>query len=250
MVKKVRRVVPCNNCNKSKMNEKALQETLAAAQHENNTLLCELSKKSKEVEEWKERYFELVNNGSFNYYQVFSNSSDPELLEIPAYSTYFTLLLQKFPILQIILQFFTSKSHIRKLNASATHFSWIHWSNFYRSFIADTFLRAKAPKTIQKSNWTLSAYFLLANMSGPCWKVLQRLKIVVSKEKFKQWVLQHEKKIEFENSVLIYIAVSTNMSHTPSLLTIQTSCTSLHIIQLKSLPVWTLWQQIFGDQWI
>jgi hypothetical protein len=66
------------------------------------------------------------------------------------------------------------------------------------------FLSARAPKSIRKSNLTLSAFFLVMNLPDPAWKLLQRLKIIVSKETIKQWVLLCRKKIEFDDFVLFY----------------------------------------------
>lgn len=52
----------------------------------------------------------------------------------------------------------------------------------------------------------LSAYFLLANISEPCWRLLLRLKIIASKEVVEKWVRKHIKSISSsKNSVLVYV---------------------------------------------
>ena len=101
--------------------------------------------------------------------------------------------MKKFPILQIILFFFTSASHTYKHKANATKEEWIRWSDWYQSFICDMFLRAQSPKSIRKSNLMISVYFLLTNMLEPIWRVLERLQIVVLKQVVESWVKSHVK---------------------------------------------------------
>ena len=64
-------------------------------------------------------------------------------------------------------------------------------------------LRARAPKTIGRTTLFLSAYFLLANVSEPCWRLLERLKIVCSKKYIEKWVRSAVKTVQSSSSVVL-----------------------------------------------
>ena len=49
----------------------------------------------------------------------------------------------------------------------------------------------------------ISVYFLLTNMPKPIWRLLERLRIVVSKQVVESWVKSHVKKIKSDESFLI-----------------------------------------------
>ena len=65
------------------------------------------------------------------------------------------------------------------------------------------FLRARSLKSIRRSNLMITVYFLLTNMPEPIWRVLEHLRIVVSKQVVESWVKSHVKEIKSDESFLI-----------------------------------------------
>ncbi len=51
---------------------------------------------------------------------------------------------------------------------------------------------------------------VMCNISEPCWRLLQRLKIVVSKESVEKWMKMYKKQVENEDSVLFYVFDNCN----------------------------------------
>jgi hypothetical protein len=164
-----------------------------------NILTSQLLNTEKECEMWKNKCGELekkvgeMENPEFDFTTVHSDYCEAEELEIGAFPSYFNKLMETFPILSLIMHLATSLTHTRKLKASSTSFQWISWSFLYRSFLADMFIRARAPKTIRRTTLLLSIYFLLTNLSESSWRLLQRLRIVVSKAAVEKWVEMHSK---------------------------------------------------------
>ena len=101
-------------------------------------------------------------------------------------------------------------THERNEKAAKKHIKWKLWSSLYKSFIIDMFLRAQAPKTIRRSNLLISAYLLLGNINKSCWKLLQRLRIVVSKDTVKKWIAMHTKELKSPASILFYVFDNCN----------------------------------------
>jgi hypothetical protein len=130
-------------------------------------------------------YYETAN---VEYEDITSDTISPDMLRISSFKFYVLGLISKIPILGYILNLFLSASHKRKLHAGSTLPHWMLWTYFYQSFIVDIFLRARSPKTIHRTTLLLSAYMLLGNMSEPCWRLLQRLKILVSKKYLETWI--------------------------------------------------------------
>lgn len=109
-----------------------------------------------------------------------------------------------YTVIKTLLAGYTTQNSQRKYNAKNTNPKWRTWFNFYQCWIADSFLRAKSPKAIRQTTLLVSGYMLLGNVSEPCWRVLQRLKIVVSKEVVEKWIKQHPKDVSSTDSFLIY----------------------------------------------
>ena len=110
------------------------------------------------------------------------------------------------PLLTTILNLFIPPSHTRKYRSPATHEKWRIWAVFYQSWIVDTFLRSRAPKSIMRTTMILSVYFLLANLSEPCWRLLMRLKIIFSKATVEKWIKLHPKTVSTSaDSVLVFV---------------------------------------------
>ena len=105
---------------------------------------------------------------------------------------------------------FLSAKHKRKLKSKSTHPKWINWSYFYQAWILDTFMRSRSPKTVKKTTLLVSSYMILCNVSEPCWRLLQRLKIVVSKQTVEGWISKHNKQLEYDDSLLFMVFDNCN----------------------------------------
>jgi len=136
---------------------------------------------------------------------VNSEWCSPDELCLPNFKAYLHTVFLEIPFLQTLLQRILSASHIRKYKAAATTENWRLWSDFYRSWLVDTFMRARAPKAIRRTTLLLSAYFLLTNLSEPCWRLLMRLKIVVSKEVVENWVKSFKKTVDSADNMLVLV---------------------------------------------
>ena len=105
-----------------------------------------------------------------------------------------------------IINFLLSVSHKRKLRASATHQKWINWSYFYQSWLVDVFFRTRSPKSVHRTTLLLSAYLLLGTVPISCWKLLQRLKLITTKETIEHWVRSNKKELSpSKSSFLIHV---------------------------------------------
>jgi hypothetical protein len=127
------------------------------------------------------------------------------MLRTSLFRSYLAGLIEKFPIIGIILSLFISPSHNRKYKAQKTHPKWRLWSDLYCSWLADMLLRARAPKSYGRTSVLLSAYFLLLSPSDPCWCLLQRLRVVVHKDTIKKYMNANVKFITSLVSVLAFV---------------------------------------------
>ena len=141
----------------------------------------------------------------FRWEDVATDYCDPTHIQLANQAQYLTELLSRFPIIRTILSLFLSKSHKRKARARSTHPKWRAWSNFYKSWLADVFLRSRSPKSVRRSTLLVSCYLLLGNVSQPSWRLLQRLKLVVSKEVVERWVKRCKKVLVSKRSLLMHV---------------------------------------------
>lgn len=72
------------------------------------------------------------------------------------------------------------------------------------------FMHAWDPKQIRRTTLFLSCYMTLCNISTPCWNLLQRLKILCSKEKVEEWINKQTKKVKSADLVLFFIMDNCN----------------------------------------
>ena len=196
----MRRRPPCVDCDPFIQN---LTRENTHLKYENAHLEEQLSEWKKSSFFWENKYKNSAENNNFNWLDVDSDYCTPEKLELSAFGNYLDDIVKKFPILQIILFFFTSASYTCKHKANTTKEEWIQWSDWYWSFICDMFLRARSLKSIRRSNLMISVYFLLTNMPEPIWRVLEHLRIVVSKQVVESWIKSHVKEIKSDESFLI-----------------------------------------------
>jgi hypothetical protein len=190
----------CENCDKTHRYFTA-KINILTSQLVSTERTCEMWKEKCEMLEKK---IEQLENPDFDFFTVESEYSEPMELEIGAFHSYFNKLLENFPILSLFMHLATFMTHLHKLNASSTSFKWISWSYFYRSFLADMFLRARAPKTVRRTTLLLSIYFLLTNLSESSWRLLERLRIIVSKATVEKWVNMYSKFEISEELMLLF----------------------------------------------
>jgi hypothetical protein len=180
-------------------------------------------------------------------------------LELPKFAGYLSDLIANFPILNHVMDLCTSSSHQRKLNAKDTHDEWIVWSGFYRSFIADTFLRSRFPKSVMRTNLALGLFFTLVKIPDPAWRILERLRIVTSRDTIEKYVNAHPK---IEISQLLCLIFSFDNCDFWKKVTHMRTCNQsemIHVINAflmhfrgcASMPVDELYEELdaawFGD---
>ena len=143
--------------------------------------------------------------------QVDSDFIHPNMLPLHNYQNYLLGIIQRFPIIGMILNLFMSDSHIRKTKAKKTNSKWLIWSYFYQSWLADLFLRSRSPKSVRCTTLLVSAYLLFGNVSNSCWRLLQRLKVVVSKEVVEKWITSFKKELRSNKSLLFSVLDNCDM---------------------------------------
>lgn len=139
------------------------------------------------------------------YHNIYSSSLLPDDLRVSNFKEYISGLLENIPILGYILHLFLSISHKKKARAKATPPHWKLWSYFFQAYILEVFLRARSPKTVHRTTLLLSAYMLLGNVSENCWKLLQRLKILVGKKYLEDWIIKQVKYLRSRCTMLVYV---------------------------------------------
>lgn len=202
-----RRSIPCYTCS-TKYNElKADCDELNWKLQEQEDELEQLRNKCAVLETEVE---ELNVNSGFKFQSEKSDYCHPKNLKMDNFKDYVLGLLAVVPILSTILSFFMSKSHKVKLNATNTNPKWKKWSYFYQAWLLDNFLRSRAPKQVRRTTLLLSAYMLLCNLSEPCWRLLQRLKVLASKDTVEKWIKSYKKQVTSKSSSLFYVFDNCN----------------------------------------
>ena len=200
-----------------------------------------LEKECNELEKksvyWEKIKLDQFNDTEFDYNNAESEYTHPDQLKIAEFGKYVDDLTNTHPILTLVLNLFTSNSHKRKYNSNNVHPKWKLWSDFYRAFICDLFLKTRKPKIIRRTQLLLSVHFLLSNMPDSCWKLLQRLKVVVSKEVVEKWVGLYEKSIKFENSILVLVFDNCDFKKRVTHVRNDFRTTMLHIITQLVLEI-------------
>lgn len=153
-----------------------LQQTSSSPQHIQNVSFCGLSSDQPTLEE----------------------------LSIDHFDEYLDELLEKYLPLQNLLQIYTTNGCKRKESASTTTDQWRTWSIFYDSFIADTFLRSKNPKSVLRTNIALGVYFLQVNIPQSAWRLLERLRIICSCEFAENFVKSQPERLIANNRCIVY----------------------------------------------
>lgn len=120
--------------------------------------------------------------------ELFSSKISAQDLDINNFEKYFNFLLGKFPLLMFVVQFFLSNTFIRKCKAKLTNSHWKLWSFFYRCFLLETILRSRNSKATLRLPLLLGLYFTYLKVPETAWRLLQRLKLIVSRKVVEDWV--------------------------------------------------------------
>lgn len=126
------------------------------------------------------------------------------------FAGYLKKIITLVPFYGLLLDLFTSTSHQRNDADKRKHEKWKTWSAFYKCWIIDVFARARAPKSVRRTILFISIYLLLGNISQPCWNLLKRLRLVMSKEVLERWVLRWDKSVQSSTSVLFFVFDNCN----------------------------------------
>ena len=110
------------NCATCVWSRKHLQDKQA----ELTAVKLQLEQQIENTNYWKNKYNNKENSTGLNWSDIQSDSCMPEDLHMSRFAQYLSKLLLTFPILSIILEFFTTLSHKRKQRAKTTHQSWLY----------------------------------------------------------------------------------------------------------------------------
>lgn len=124
----------------------------------------------------------------YAYEEIDSDYCDPKLLRMSSMNEYIQQMNEKFPLTNQVLELWTTPSHKRKYSSNNVTSNWKLWSDFYRSFICDSFLKSRNPKSVRRTQILIGIHLLLANVPESTWRLLERLRIVTSKEVIEKWV--------------------------------------------------------------
>ena len=169
--------------------------------------VIELTKKCQLLYKHQSYSLQNVHESPMNMFEIDSQYCNAKDLHLPKFADYLEDLRAKYPILVPVLELFTSQSHNRKLKAHNTLTEWKIWSGFYRSYLADTFFRSRYPKSVMRTNLALGLYFTLVKIPDPAWRILERLRIVTSRETIENYVNSHP---HIDISQLMCLIVSFN----------------------------------------
>ena len=125
--------IPCYHCAPTM---KVLKQQLAEEQIKCKALQLQCDELTEKVKE------PHANAGSVFSKTVPTLDFHPDDLRIGKFKSYVDLLMEKFPVLSIILNFFLTKSHNTKIQAKKTSTKWLNWAYFYHAWLVDNFLRA------------------------------------------------------------------------------------------------------------
>lgn len=166
--------------------------------------------KQKKIK-WKNRYnSSFKETNGFDFFDVESDYAQPEELRMDNWKSYVFNMCVKLPILYTVLKLFIPPAHEKNTKSTKKHPKWKMWSDLYKSWIIDMFLRARAPKSVQRTVLLISAYLLLGNISETCWRFLQRFRIVATRETVERWIGMHKKVLKSTSSVLFYVFDNCN----------------------------------------
>ena len=148
-------------------------------------------------------YGREMANQQFAPIHMHEDSFSADQLQIPHFQSYYEELLQRYPILRFIMNLLLSMYHLRKSKAYKTSSQWLEWAGLYKAFICEMLLRSRNAKVTLRLPILLAMYFLLHKVSDPVWRILQRLKIISSREKVEKWLQsQPEPEVSGESDLL------------------------------------------------
>ncbi len=140
-----------------------------------------------------------------NTHSIISVYPKPGEMRLNALGEYVQETKRTYPVLAVVLALFLSDSHQRKVKAHNTQSGWHLWSNLYQSFIIDVFMRSRQSKAVRPTTMLLSTYMLLGNIPDSCWRLLQRLKLVASKNVVEEYIKSNKKIVQSQDNLLMYV---------------------------------------------
>ena len=162
-----------------------------------DNLIQELKKSLTEAEKsslhWYNKWFEVSQElhtikkeiTPLDWLRLLSDKPSTKELTLSELSSYKDHMLFTFSFLTILLNMFITLSHTRIEKSPNTSNNWKLWSNLYKSFIIDTYIRSRAPKSVRRTNFLLSTFCLLAGVNTSVWNLLQKLRILCAQSTVK-----------------------------------------------------------------
>lgn len=145
-----------------------------------------------------------TTTNDFASVSVISEEILPENLQVGNFGTYFEELVDNYPFLLFLTGFLFSLTHRRKENATNTPVEWLNWSSFYKSFICEMLLRTKQGKAVLRLPILIALVFLYTKVPEPAWRLMQKLKVVVSRHTLENWIKSQPPPIFSALKVLLF----------------------------------------------
>ena len=109
-------------------------------------------------------------------------------LVVEKFPAYFENMVEKYPDSQTVLSHFLSTHFKRKFNAADTSSEWMASASLYKAYLLDTFLKSKNKKAVLRTHLFLGTFFYETNVSDTAWRMLQRLRIVPTRDTVEKYL--------------------------------------------------------------
>ena len=119
---------------------------------------------------------------------VSSSPPTPDELLPTAFLKYVDEVQEQYPQIKTIFQQYFSSHSRRKERSGSTDERWLISHALYKSFLADSFLKSKDKYVNLRTHYFIGLALWHANVSEPVWRLLQKFRVVPSREVITQWV--------------------------------------------------------------
>ena len=141
-----------------------------------------LQKQVKQLENRVQQLEEDLYKRDNDKWLVENDICTPSDLLPQNFAAYYNLMLQKYPLLQIMVGFFFSNWRTRKEKSKKTLEEWLTCKSLYKSFIVDMILKSRNTKAVLSTQLMLGVVFVQYNVPEPAWRLLQRFRVLPSRQ--------------------------------------------------------------------
>lgn len=144
------------------------------------------------------------NTAEFSSQEVKQENILPENLLLGDMEEYYYYLQRTYFFLVEIISWLFSLTHLRKGKSKNTSKQWLAWSFFYKVYLCEMLLRTKQSKVVMRTSVLLGLLFLYTKVSSTTWNVLQKLRVVCSREHIEKWVKEQPDQIFPKNTMHLF----------------------------------------------